>query len=1126
PRRPGDPVQAFPTDMFRLEGELFGDPDFCTLRVTGGAYFGLPPSTGQATITDIGGGLYHIDSFFDITYQIEFEGCPASPIEDYMGTTTATIRMETGNDLPTCAGGCDQGYVCHRTITGDGTGVYEACCDCVEDICEPVITPEGLRCSGLGCSVSGEDCEQKCLQFDPTTGQSTVAECECRDSFGCHAEEAPTSFDLCIRPDNGTGTITLPPIGCDYLSPQEVHKIVDGLPPGTTIELDPIHMDFFCSGMPHPGCSMGLPPGECEALGGSLGGHGDCFESTLDLTVRGTGELAGFNRHLAVPIFAEVHTASRNPGDPVQSFASDMFRLDGELFGDPDFCTLRVTGGTDYGLPSPGHTTLTQLPDGTYAVDSFFDITYQIEFEGCPGSNPLDGYAGTTTATIRMRTGPEEPVCVGPCPPGTICDKTVITNPDGTRDVCCNCAYRDPDPHDTVPGPGNTYTSFGNDIIPPLPADFFEPGSEPFEGQIAFEGVPIDEALHGSASTLIVRSGDPVLPADPVDLEGTVAVELVALSLQSVAPITVTYSGGQPPENWDVAVTLSDTPAGQGSLTAIKTHCNGGTFDMTLPVNPKLTFTKVSDPGTFAVLDAPAEGEPALQLSAVEVPWVHSLWDLAVSIVAPYDGTFVPGVEEIPGCSGPSSPRPGGVARPGSFQIARDALTKLGRPGDRAAPMALNVNEVLGGLREVMQGGDTCATAVEIAAAPPILLTGTTTAYTDDYDEVCDWPDSTSPDVVYKYNPPYNMSVDVKLCNSSYDTKLYIYQGSCPGVLVGCNDDACGISDGFKSQLLDVNLSAGTTYYVIIDGYDGQSGNYELEITTASPWCPPGSMYSAPPGGSWLAGSEASQGVLRYESFSAVPEPICDLHWWGVNIVYPDECIENPMPFEIKFYQDADGMPGAEVCSYTVDATGTPVGNIGFVLYQYDILLDPCCDLTEGWVSIQGGGDPNCHFYWRSSEVGDGVHCYDSGSGIVCDAETDVSMCLTHPLQRVVPLHLGDPQAYTWHTVVPPPGPEPIGACCFGGVYASCVVTTQADCEQNLLGHFQGAGTTCSSTQACCDPGTGECIDADALCCVNELAGVPDPSGATCTAAEACCFPDDTCQMLDPLCCDDLGGVP
>ncbi|UCF32568.1 MAG: hypothetical protein JSV78_09560, partial [Phycisphaerales bacterium] len=208
--------------------------------------------------------------------------------------------------------------------------------------------------------------------------------------------------DPCVVEDNGTGTITLPPIGCDYLSPEEVHMIIEGLPEGTTIELDPIHMDFICE-YSADYCSEFLPPGECEGEGGSLGGNFDCFMSTLDLTVTGTGNLEGFNRHLAVPISCEVHTGPRNPGDPVQTFPNDMYRLQGELFGDPDFCTFRVTGGTDFGLPGPGETTLTELPNGDFAVDSFFDITYQIEVEGCPGSQLAD-LAGTTTATIRMET--------------------------------------------------------------------------------------------------------------------------------------------------------------------------------------------------------------------------------------------------------------------------------------------------------------------------------------------------------------------------------------------------------------------------------------------------------------------------------------------------------------------------------------------------------------------------------------------------------------------------------------------------------------------------------------------------------------------------------------------------
>jgi hypothetical protein len=180
--------------------------------------------------------------------------------------------------------------------------------------------------------------------------------------------------------------------------------IIDGLPPGTTIELDPTFYSLTCANQPDAYCSMVLSAGVCEGSGGSLGGSGHCFEAALELEVSGTGGLTGFSRHLAVPINAEIHTGPRIPGDPIQAFSANMYRLRGELFGDPDFCTFRVTGGTDYGLPSPGQTILTKRPEGDFTVDSFFDITYQIEFEGCPGSQ-LEGYAGTTTATVRWQQG-------------------------------------------------------------------------------------------------------------------------------------------------------------------------------------------------------------------------------------------------------------------------------------------------------------------------------------------------------------------------------------------------------------------------------------------------------------------------------------------------------------------------------------------------------------------------------------------------------------------------------------------------------------------------------------------------------------------------------------------------
>jgi hypothetical protein len=411
-RNPGDPVQAFPTVFYRLRGELFGDPDFCTFRVKWGTDYGLP-SPGHTTLTELPSGDYAVDSFFDITYQIEFEGCPFSPLDGYSGTTTLPIRLETG---------FEDGFPCQPRFDNSACEVVQ--CDYVVDECQPTS-----------------------VNFDPATGQVTVLDCECRGPDQCVVDSSGASVYGCMAPDNGTGTPTLPPLDCEYTSPNDVFRIIDGLPPGTTIELEGILMDFICDNQPCGICSLRLPAGTCEMLGGSLNGHGHCFEATLDLTVTGTGSLNGFNRHLAVPVCGEVHTALRNPGDPVQSFVADFYRLRGELFGDPDFCEFIVTWGTDYGLPSLGHMTLTQLSNGDFAVDSFFDIIYQIEFQGCPGSQ-LDGYAGTTTATIRMETGaePVPPGCSGDCPEGFLCDDSIVYKPDETIDVNCRCLPVDCEP--------------------------------------------------------------------------------------------------------------------------------------------------------------------------------------------------------------------------------------------------------------------------------------------------------------------------------------------------------------------------------------------------------------------------------------------------------------------------------------------------------------------------------------------------------------------------------------------------------------------------------------------------------------------------------------------------------
>jgi hypothetical protein len=193
----------------------------------------------------------------------------------------------------------------------------------------------------------------------------------------------------CFQPDNGTGTVTLPPAGCEYLSPDQVHMIIDGLPPGTTIILKPIHKDFLCREL-----------GQCGTPGGSLGGETEVFTSTAVFEMSGTGQLAGFTHTIQVPLAVQTDTAPRQRGARVQDFAADMQSLQGSA-SDSLFQSFAVVGGTANGFPSPGHTTLTRQPNGTYLVESKFSVGYEIRFVGAPGSK-LEGFGGATRGTVNM----------------------------------------------------------------------------------------------------------------------------------------------------------------------------------------------------------------------------------------------------------------------------------------------------------------------------------------------------------------------------------------------------------------------------------------------------------------------------------------------------------------------------------------------------------------------------------------------------------------------------------------------------------------------------------------------------------------------------------------------------
>ena len=81
----------------------------------------------------------------------------------------------------------------------------------------------------------------------------------------------------------------------------------------------------------------------------------------------------------------------------------------------------------------------------------------------------------------------------------------------------------------------------------------------------------------------------------------------------------------------------------------------------------------------------------------------------------------------------------------------------------------------------------------------------------------------------------------IATCGTStqYDTVLYMRSGSCNGPELGCNDDTAGCGAGepsdYHASRLTPTVTAGETYYVVVDGYNGAKGAFGLTITPPTP---------------------------------------------------------------------------------------------------------------------------------------------------------------------------------------------------------------------------------------------------------------------------------------------------
>jgi hypothetical protein len=150
----------------------------------------------------------------------------------------------------------------------------------------------------------------------------------------------------------------------------------------------------------------------------------------------------------------------------------------------------------------------------------------------------------------------------------------------------------------------------------PIPADFFGPGSDPFDGEVAI-----------FTDTLVARPAGTDFPGGTA----TIPVEIVALQLHSVEPIQVTFNGGQAPSFFDVFITLDDSPslpAGANKGEYSLTHNPPGSPDGGMILADGDSFFDVFFDIEFTSQDVPSlvltlQHNQLLKLVG-DVPWSHT----------------------------------------------------------------------------------------------------------------------------------------------------------------------------------------------------------------------------------------------------------------------------------------------------------------------------------------------------------------------------------------------------------------------------------------------------------------------------------------------------------------------
>ncbi|PHS03142.1 MAG: hypothetical protein COA88_16020 [Kordia sp.] len=247
----------------------------------------------------------------------------------------------------------------------------------------------------------------------------------------------------------------------------------------------------------------------------------------------------------------------------------------------------------------------------------------------------------------------------------------------------------------------------------------------------------------------------------------------------------------------------------------------GDNVDITIDV--EVTFTPTTPPNCDSTLTSPANGDIAAPTDGVLV------WSAALGGATGYNltvGTTSGGNDVLAttALGNVTTYNLGALAPTTSYFVTIEAFNGNGTAVGCIEQTFTTYTPV---------PGDTCDIALPIACGGS--ETGTTVGATSNGAQAGNCGTGTgAPGVWYNFTGNGDI-VTASLCNSGFDTKIQVYEGTCAALTcVGGNDDACGLQSetGFVSTV-------GTEYYIYVFGFGTDTGAYQLDITCVTPPPPP-----------------------------------------------------------------------------------------------------------------------------------------------------------------------------------------------------------------------------------------------------------------------------------------------